>query len=350
MNENNLWTKNCWMDLSESFTHPKAKKWRAWQYQKKIKPFPVTSISEDNPKFTGYFTGISVEVFDEKEIYTLYDSGGYGIGSQTKGTPRVLYATAATKRTADDEEHAHESKRLALDDAIQPPGQTGDAGVESDAPPVLIPRGGAIGIPPHVDKPFLNLSESLVLYPEEAFFLHHSLKCLRVNDPFQNEELTTAKLLQKFCTLNKHFITHFVAYQYFRSQNWVVKCGLKYGGHFCKLSRTSSHSIKAFDHKFIFSLTVLYYKGPQFYHASFIVIVEKYQEDKHHLMEFKDLQGLYRLGETCKKDILFLQVKYPEHLTATDAEMCLANLSSFQVLEMSPKRVVWSQLHATDSI
>lgn len=95
-----------------------------------------------------------------------------------------------------------------------------------------------------------------------------------------------------------------------------------------------------------FSVTVLYYKGPQFYHASYIVIVQEYREQDEYLMEFKELQGLYRLGETCKKDILFLQVKYPDNLTAANGMQCLENISNFQVRQMVPKRFQWDHLNS----
>lgn len=58
-------------------------------------------------------------------------------------------------------------------------------------------------------------------------------------------------------------------------------------------------------------------------------------------MECKETQGLYRLGETCKKDILFLQIKYPANVSASNPQECLDNLCKFQLLEMTPKRYAW---------
>lgn len=75
-------------------------------------------------------------------------------------------------------------------------------------------------------------ADSLVLFLEEAFFLHHSMKCLRIVDLLNDTELDTETVWQHFCRIKPNFIVHYVAYVFLRSKNWVVKGGLKFGGHF----------------------------------------------------------------------------------------------------------------------
>lgn len=128
-----------------------------------LQPFPVdlenNSITGDF-EFTGYYTGIGVEIFEPTAIAKIHQNGCFG------------------SRTSD--------------------------------------------------------SESLVLFPEEALFLHHSLRCLRIFN-LNDKVLDTIELCQIFLRLKPRFVELYVAYVYLRSKNWVVKCGLKFGGDFRKL-------------------------------------------------------------------------------------------------------------------
>lgn len=222
------------MDINGQITYPTAKKWRFWQRNKKYRPFPIERISDNNNKFIGYFTGLSVEIQDENEICTIYDNGCYGISSKTKGTPRAIYAKEVPKRKfdeADESVSANKIYRKEVNTTIHPEHiDDKPINLEND----LIPRETLWLQASEINKKSLDLPDHLNLFPEEAFFLHYSLKCLRIIDYFSNVELTTAEILDHFCSLKTNFITHFIAYQYFRSQNWVVKCGLKYGGDFRK--------------------------------------------------------------------------------------------------------------------
>lgn len=148
---------------------PQAKRSRRYQQQSSQQPFPVTSIktsSEDFFEFTGYYTGIGVEIFDPTAISNIHKHGCFG--SQTSDT-------------------------------------------------------------------VTNKTESIVLFPEETFFLHHSLHCLRVVD-LNEKTLDTSELYELFARLKPRFIELYVAFVYLRSKNWVIKCGLKFGGDFCKLN------------------------------------------------------------------------------------------------------------------
>lgn len=73
----------------------------------------------------------------------------------------------------------------------------------------------------------------LHLFLEEAFFLYHTLKCLRIMD-LDDRELKTEDILKKFCEVKPDFIIKYVSYVFLRSKNWIVKSGLKFGGDFRK--------------------------------------------------------------------------------------------------------------------
>lgn len=88
-------------------------------------------------------------------------------------------------------------------------------------------------------------------------------------------------------------------------------------------------------------ISVLYYKGPQYYHASYIVIVQESSESS--AFECKDMHGLYRMAETCKKDVMIAQVHYPKNVTTSNPQACISHLHDFRVLEMTPVRYIWNQ-------
>lgn len=129
---------------------------------------------------------------------------------------------------------------------------------------------------------------------EEAFFLHHTLKCLRIMD-LDDRELQTEDILKKFCSVKPDFIIKYVAYVFLRSKNWIVKSGLKFGGDFCKFIYV--HRIHIFT-KCIF-FTVLYKVGPRFYHAKFVVLVRNAIQPEHTQTHY--IHGHTRISESSKK-------------------------------------------------
>lgn len=73
----------------------------------------------------------------------------------------------------------------------------------------------------------------LLLFPEEALFLAHSIKCLEIRNK-DDEIMSGEDCLEEFCRIHPEFISSFVAYSYLRSKNWVTKSGIKFGGDFRK--------------------------------------------------------------------------------------------------------------------
>lgn len=161
-----------------------------------VKPFPSDIFA------IGYFTGIDIEIFDKSSIKTIYESGCYGLNPRPR---QALMHNKKLKTVTEAELKRREEWREMFSDAV-----------DSEALPV----------------PF-SISQSLVLFPEEAFFLQHTINCLEVRD-LDDRPFSTAEMWSKFCNLKESFVECFVAYLYLKSKNWVIKSGMKFGGDFCK--------------------------------------------------------------------------------------------------------------------
>lgn len=190
-------------------------------------PFPVDGIiPESDHIFSGYFTGINVEIFNVKSIKTIYENGSFGIGSKTQAAPKVLWkgqiapVKVLTKIYDKKCEWREQIGSCESNTAIIIDRANADDRENDDLK-------DSIQIDP------FYIEETLVLTLEESFFLHTTLKCLRIMD-VDGKVIQTNDILLKYCNLKPHFWTHFVAYSYLRSKNWIVKCGLKFGGDFRK--------------------------------------------------------------------------------------------------------------------
>lgn len=199
--------------MNISLSLPKAKKHCTGNVH--VSPFPVTDISDecDRRQFVGIFTGMSVQVFNAADIRELSENGFYGSGARTKVQPKIM---AQNSLFTIGNRNPNEVTLKILADGV---------GQNSSGEPNFVTK----------TDPF-PLEESLVLSLEEAFFLHNSLRCLRIRNFEQTSETSTEKFLDICCALKKNFILHFVAYHYYRSKGWIVKDGLKFGGDFRKQS------------------------------------------------------------------------------------------------------------------
>lgn len=213
--------------MNISLSLPKAKKYCTGHVH--VSPFPVTEISDecDRRQFDGIFTGMSVEVFNAADIRELSENGFYGSGARTKVQPKIL---AQNSLFATNSQY-NAKKKLEKKFGNQNPNEVTLKVLADDVGQNLT---GELNFVTKTD-PF-PLEESLVLSLEEAFFLHNSLRCLRIRNFEQTSETSTEEFLNICCALKKNFILHFVAYHYYRSKGWIVKDGLKFGGDFRKQS------------------------------------------------------------------------------------------------------------------
>ncbi|XP_017767855.1 PREDICTED: tRNA-splicing endonuclease subunit Sen2 isoform X2 [Nicrophorus vespilloides] len=160
--------------------------------------------------------------------------------------------------------------------------------------------------------------EVVCLGLEESYFLAKDLGCLKVYE--DGSELDAAGMWTKFRETDVDFAQNYAVYKYYRSRNWVVKAGSKFGGDF-----------------------VLYQEGPETHHAAFVVIIDVLDEKferAHHLcrrsMSMKDLLGLNRLCETAAKELLICQLIWPSSIE----ELRDDNVDSLTVREVLMKRWV----------
>lgn len=140
-----------------------------------------------------------------------------------------------------------------------------------------------------------GLKERIHLDLPEAYFLtkYTQLLAIHQNGTLLNPE----ECWEKFCGEDKYFKQNYICYHHFRRKNWVVKPGIKYGGDF-----------------------LLYKKGPAYYHASYVVIIDILDENTSHRrldlcrrsMNTKEIAGLNRLCVSTGKELLIFQILWPD--------------------------------------
>lgn len=255
-----------------------------------LKAFPVDRIDENNQnQFTGIFNGLSVEIIDSDAIKQLHSNGCFGLSTKTKTTPQMLFEFPRVRnlnqkqydqKLAWNAKFTNQNPEVVMvnllpseENLLQ---NSADVGKKTSAEDVGLEdvdgndqfmgniennenseeaeeteeteetdntgnQPESIEIAVEKNEPTLNLmadpfpiEETLSLLLEEAFFLHFSLRCLKIIDFDQTYTFTTEELLEAFCKIDAKFIQRFVVYHYYRSKNWVVKSGLKFGGDFRK--------------------------------------------------------------------------------------------------------------------
>lgn len=83
---------------------------------------------------------------------------------------------------------------------------------------------------------------------------------------------------------------------------------------------------------------MIYKLGPQFHHASFVVMISKDQQRKTTLSYHTN----ERIAETTNKGLLYLEVLFPENVSPSNY---LENLKDFKVKEVMIQRQDMTKLH-----
>lgn len=91
--------------------------------------------------------------------------------------------------------------------------------------------------------------------------------------------------------------------------------------------------------------SVLYYKGPSFYHASYVVLVSGSDDQINHL----DMQSNYRVADSTNKELILVTVTRPINLEYSNLNECLDRMKEFQITEILPKRFLLNQLNSMQS-
>ncbi|XP_065095204.1 tRNA-splicing endonuclease subunit Sen2 [Ochlerotatus camptorhynchus] len=291
-----------------------------------IDPLPVDSReTAPNKRFVAIFTGLTVEVCDSVGIQKLALGGCFGQGTLSRSFPASVRDRGAQRS---NELVVRRRQLDRREEWRRKYGQVGGSNcvnvrvMEEDVEKQL--ADGAIGqrqlkyalVGKEVD-PF-PIPENLSLFFEESMFLVRELKCLEVRT-LEGATMPEILLLETFSKLKRNFLVSYVAYVYLKSKNWVIKSGLKFGGDF-----------------------LLYQKGPQFFHASYVVLIQPYQNcaqqpGGNHYMDNYDFQCFNRIAETTAKDLLVLEVYYPTDIDPSDCVAGVNRLNEFRVSEVFPK-------------
>ena len=174
-----------------------------------VKPFPIDC------KLTATFTGLDVEIFEKESIKILSQCGNYGNNALNYRHRQLFDEERIPIVSQNDYQRKLRWKETYLDEKSSPNEKL--IKVEEQVVPDPFP-----------------ISQSHVLILEEAMFLHKELKCLEIKD-IDDNLMTTENLWKEFCDIKHNFVECYVGYLYLKSKNWVIKSGIKFGGHFSKL-------------------------------------------------------------------------------------------------------------------
>ncbi|XP_060523234.1 tRNA-splicing endonuclease subunit Sen2 [Cylas formicarius] len=254
-------------------------------------------------EMTGTFNEFSVLVECEADAKNLISRGYFGKANLSRSYPQFV-TKPELLRKRQFQTRTNISTSLSLvnnikiipDKVIVVPDSESDDEYFTNVKPVY-----------HMDNS--SLREKLWLSLEEAFFLASALKCLTV---YFNDKKLSLKDMWKLFSKQHYFVRNYIVYFYYRSKNWIVKPGIKFGGDF-----------------------LLYKQGPPFYHASYVVIIEviKGEEDSDKSARNIDLFGLNRLCETAAKELIICKLFW-----AKENEVDFSDLSSIKILEILVRR------------
>ncbi|XP_026756479.2 tRNA-splicing endonuclease subunit Sen2 [Galleria mellonella] len=285
--------------------------------------------------FTGYFNGIGVEVRSVHEMALLYQMGCFGKGSfsrskpkrhQSNDSPQIMRKRQFLKRnywykkfntrseTTDSDLFFKEIDELSakivsdcenknvidlvssdeddnnITDFVSPQLDNYNASEKQDMVVVVANSDSEeedyfANLKPQCCLNKTKLEEKLMLTLQEAFFLLYGLGCLQV--VHADKVLNIEQCLELFTETDKHFVTKYVVYHYFRSKGYVVKSGIKFGGDY-----------------------LLYKDGPGVAHAEFIVIIRNIVE-KNSEFNWVSVLGHNRMAVTTLKKVIIAEVVQP---------------------------------------
>lgn len=191
---------------------------------KRNKPFPIRDDEDNDDQIIGRFTGFNVIVDIKQDIKLLNSMGFFGKANLSRSFP--MYDIKSKPIILRKRQVALRKKWQNLQTTNNKLNETIISVCDSDSEDDFIER-----LNPLLTQTFM-INETLHLTLEESFFLFDALNNWRIN--YNNKFLDSNSAWTTFAEAQETFIQNYVVYQYFRSRNWVVKTGLKYGGEFCK--------------------------------------------------------------------------------------------------------------------
>lgn len=185
---------------------PKRKKF----HLKKLQPFLIKS------PIKAYYNGFSVVITEPEDQQKLNRLGFYGKTNLSRNfRPMKRKTEIIRKRQFVRRKRVNLPKQVVGKVIVVP-----DSDSESED--------YFVNLQPQYQVDNGSVREKLHLMLEEAFYLQHVLKCLKIKH--------AGDLWKVFCESDKYFAQNYAVYQHFRNKNWIVKPGLKFGGDFRKRS------------------------------------------------------------------------------------------------------------------
>lgn len=192
--------------------------------------FPIIETISGPYKFKARFNGFSVIVDKQADMEKINSMGSYGKANLSRTFPTfnkketiILRKRLYDKRNETLERYSNNFKYCDDKNII----------IVSDSDSEEELENYVKKLKPVLKKQKVPIVESLCMLLEEAYFLMYDKQCLNIYD--SNDELLDAnKTWTIFANTQDTFVANYIVYNYFRTRNWVVKSGLKYGGDFCK--------------------------------------------------------------------------------------------------------------------
>lgn len=178
----------------------------------KLKPSHPLPVTETQIK--GYFNGFSVTVEDKDDMKKIVSMGYFGKANLSRSGPQFHNEIIFKRVFNNRKRYTKDTPRKII---VLPDSET-----ESDY---------FTNLKPEFQLDTSGIQETVNLGLEEAFFLVNAINCLQVFN--EEKKLSPEELWNIFKSTDKYFVENYIAYYYFRSKNWVVKPGIKFGGDFC---------------------------------------------------------------------------------------------------------------------
>lgn len=176
-------------------------------------------------EYLGFFNGFSVTIESPDDMFQIYLNGFFGKGNLSRSYPsfiendkkvNIIRKRQFLKRKFWSEKFAQKKIHKIL---VVPDSDSENEDYFRNLKPEY-----------EIDSSYLK--EHLQLSLEEAFFLFEAVKCLKI---YHNKAiLNSEEAWMLFSQSDKSFVPNYIVYHYFRTKNWVVKPGLKFGGDFCE--------------------------------------------------------------------------------------------------------------------
>ncbi|XP_026475285.1 tRNA-splicing endonuclease subunit Sen2 [Ctenocephalides felis] len=281
---------------------------------------PFTNEVTLSETFIGVFNGFGVTIKNVNAVDNLYNNGFFGKGSLSRSLPLEINKNKNVPKILKQRQYISRETLLSntnisfgdrnLDKFIVLP-DSDNEDIETD---IEVLKSTYSDLPSYI-KQTESYRESYFLSLEEAFFLTFGVGCLKIQNEL-GELLTTEQIWKLFLNTQPDFVHKYIVYHYFRSKEWVVKSGLKYGSDF-----------------------LLYKDGPIFYHASYAVkiqVIQSHDVENKYGKELNKYQinAITRLANASGKEVLLAQVFFPE-----DFDNDLDKICDVKVNEVHLKKI-----------